>query len=99
MLLVWHPFLLGLITNKLFMEQNLTQSIWEGTATSPQNFAAFEVDAHAAVVINGGGISGITAALLLSNAGKKVTLLESHRIGLGTTGNSTGNLYVTVDLH
>ncbi len=49
------------------------------------------------VAIIGGGITGITAAHLLSRAGKRVVLVEAMSIGLGTTGYSTGNLYATVD--
>jgi glycine/D-amino acid oxidase-like deaminating enzyme len=47
----------------------------------------------------GGGIAGLTAAMLLSKAGREVVLLEAREIGLGTTGNSTGNLYSVVDEH
>lgn len=76
-----------------------TTSIWEGTAEGNITFPAFGGNVKADVVIIGGGITGVTAAMLLGNAGKKVILLEAQQIGLGTTGNSTGNLYVTVDEH
>jgi glycine/D-amino acid oxidase-like deaminating enzyme/nitrite reductase/ring-hydroxylating ferredoxin subunit len=76
-----------------------TISIWEGTAEHGSRYPELEGDQTADVVIIGGGITGLTAALLLSNAGQKVILLEALQIGLGTTGNSTGNLYVTVDEH
>ena len=75
---------------------NPTTSLWK--ATSPA--AAFPVldrDLETDVVIIGGGITGITAADLLSRAGKRVVVLEAMCIGLGTTGHSTGNLHVTVD--
>ncbi len=48
------------------------------------------------IAIIGGGITGITAAYLLSRRGKNVAVLEAHHIGKGSTGNSTGNLYATV---
>ncbi|HEY8219077.1 MAG TPA: FAD-binding oxidoreductase, partial [Methylobacter sp.] len=73
-----------------------TVSIWEGTAKKGSAFPALTGDKEADVVIIGGGITGLTAAMLLSEAGKKVVLLEAWQIGLGTTGNSTGNLYNTV---
>jgi len=44
------------------------------------------------VVIVGGGITGLTAAVLLGRAGKAVTLLEARRIGDGTTGGSTAKV-------
>jgi glycine/D-amino acid oxidase-like deaminating enzyme/nitrite reductase/ring-hydroxylating ferredoxin subunit len=76
-----------------------TSSIWESTAKQGTTYPALQGEKTADVVIIGGGITGMTAAMLLSEAGKKVILLEALDIGLGTTGNSTGNLYVTVDEH
>ena len=76
-----------------------TRSIWEGTAAELPGYPVLNGDHQCDVVIIGGGITGLTAALLLSNAGKDVILLEARKIGLGTTGNSTGNLYSTVDEH
>jgi glycine/D-amino acid oxidase-like deaminating enzyme/nitrite reductase/ring-hydroxylating ferredoxin subunit len=74
-------------------------SIWEGTAEQITGYPALEGNKQADVAIIGGGITGLMAAMLLSNAGKKVIVLEALKVGLGTTGNSTGNLYVTVDEH
>jgi glycine/D-amino acid oxidase-like deaminating enzyme/nitrite reductase/ring-hydroxylating ferredoxin subunit len=76
-----------------------TISIWESTAKQGTMYQVLHGEKNADVVIIGGGITGMTAALLLSDAGVKVILLEALHIGLGTTGNSTGNLYVTVDEH
>jgi glycine/D-amino acid oxidase-like deaminating enzyme/nitrite reductase/ring-hydroxylating ferredoxin subunit len=74
-----------------------TKSVWEGTATAIDDFPSFEGNKSADIVIVGGGITGLTAAMLLSQAGKEVIVLEALKIGLGTTGNSTGNLYTSVD--
>lgn len=71
-------------------------SIWE--ATSPTlHFAALSGETTADVAIVGGGITGITAAMLLAWAGRSVAVVEAHQVGFGTTGNSTGNLYAIVD--
>ncbi len=44
------------------------------------------------VVVVGGGLAGLTTALLASRAGARVAVLEARRIGDGTTGNSTAKL-------
>ncbi|WP_374688388.1 FAD-dependent oxidoreductase [Promineifilum sp.] len=71
-------------------------SIWEADAPS-MTFPTFGGEAEADVVIIGGGITGVTAAMQLAAAGRSVIVLEARQIGLGTTGNSTGNLYATID--
>ncbi len=74
----------------------MTKSFWSGTApasTYPKLSGTIEAD----VVIVGGGITGLTAAQLLSAAGKRVVVLEALTIGLGTTAHSTGNLHTLVD--
>jgi glycine/D-amino acid oxidase-like deaminating enzyme/nitrite reductase/ring-hydroxylating ferredoxin subunit len=73
-----------------------TESFWEATAPAVE-FDVLNGDILADVCIVGGGITGITAAQLLSSAGKRVVVLEAHTIGSGTTGHSTGNLHVTPD--
>lgn len=72
-----------------------TLSVWRGTA-APTGFAMLEGDATTDVLIVGGGITGVTLAVLLAEQGRQVMLLEADEIGSGTTGNSTGNLYETV---
>src|SRR6478672_8280005 len=71
-----------------------TTSVWRATASAP-GFAMLQDDLQCDVLVVGGGITGVTTALLLAQAGRKVVLLEAGEIGSGTTGHSTGNLYVT----
>ena len=71
-------------------------SLWQGTA-QPTHFPSLNEDAIADVAIIGGGITGLTAAMLLVAAGKRVIVLEAGAIGAGSTGSSTGNLYAVVD--
>jgi glycine/D-amino acid oxidase-like deaminating enzyme/nitrite reductase/ring-hydroxylating ferredoxin subunit len=61
----------------------------------PQLTGQHQVD----VVIVGGGITGISAAMLLAQAGKRSIILEQYEIGSGTTGHSTGNLYASTGQH
>lgn len=44
------------------------------------------------VLVVGAGITGLTTALLLARAGRRVAVLEAGRVGGLTTGNSTGKL-------
>jgi glycine/D-amino acid oxidase-like deaminating enzyme/nitrite reductase/ring-hydroxylating ferredoxin subunit len=68
-------------------------SYWDLTETvsqfSPWNGST---QTHYDVAIIGGGITGLTTALLLKEAGKKVVVLERYTIGFGTTGGTTGHL-------
>jgi glycine/D-amino acid oxidase-like deaminating enzyme len=43
-------------------------------------------------VVIGGGITGITTAYLLKQAGQKVAVIEKATIGSGTTGHTTGKV-------
>jgi glycine/D-amino acid oxidase-like deaminating enzyme/nitrite reductase/ring-hydroxylating ferredoxin subunit len=71
-------------------------SFWEGTSHAAE-FPRLTQEVEADVAIVGGGITGITAAQLLAREGKRVAVLEALRVGLGTTGYSTGNLHTVVD--
>ncbi|MDB5761273.1 MAG: FAD-dependent oxidoreductase [Herminiimonas sp.] len=71
-------------------------SIWSA-AQQPVAFPALTSNLSVDVVIIGAGITGITAAALLSSAGRRVAVLEAMKVGHGTTGHSTGNLYAPVD--
>jgi glycine/D-amino acid oxidase-like deaminating enzyme/nitrite reductase/ring-hydroxylating ferredoxin subunit len=72
-----------------------TLSVWRGTAAA-RSWPALAGDTNADVAVVGGGITGLTTALLLARAGRQVVLLEAGELGGGDTGGSTGNLYATV---
>ena len=50
------------------------------------------------VVIVGGGITGLTAALLLKQSGKTVAVFEREHIGAGESGNTSAHLTYVTDL-
>jgi glycine/D-amino acid oxidase-like deaminating enzyme/nitrite reductase/ring-hydroxylating ferredoxin subunit len=72
-----------------------TTSVWRATAPAT-GYAPLRSDVATDVLVIGGGITGVTLALLLARQGRQVVLLEAGTIGSGSTGNSTGNLYATV---
>lgn len=71
------------------------QPIWAETVECPSFTSA--PPNHVDVVVVGGGITGLSVAMRLREAGRDVAVLEMNRIGGGTTGHSTGHLDVHVD--
>ncbi|MES1183111.1 MAG: FAD-dependent oxidoreductase [Myxococcales bacterium] len=65
--------------------------------SSFRHFPNLEADLHTEVAVIGGGITGLTTALLLANAGKQVTLLETRRLGAGVSGSTTAHLTEALD--
>src|SRR6185503_13292402 len=50
------------------------------------------------VMIIGGGITGVTSALLMQNAGLKCLLLEANSLCFGTTGGTTAHINTLLDV-
>ncbi len=73
-----------------------TRSIWNSFSAGT-GFPSLETIIEVDVAIIGGGITGITTALLLKRSGFKVAVLEAREVGKGTSSHSTGNLYVITD--
>ncbi|WP_058535415.1 FAD-dependent oxidoreductase [Legionella saoudiensis] len=71
-------------------------SLWRDITEIKHKYPSLASDLEVEVIIIGGGITGVTAAKQLINAGKTVALIDSQEIGGVTTGASTGNLYVPV---
>jgi hypothetical protein len=72
-------------------------SIWQDEATP--YLPANTPDQHAVydVIIAGGGITGISTALLLQQSGKKCIVLEANNLCFGTTGGTTAHLNTLLD--
>lgn len=49
------------------------------------------------VAIVGGGITGLSTALRLQEAGKRCIVVEAHHIGFGTTGGTTAHVNTMLD--
>lgn len=71
-------------------------SLWRQISKTKKEYPPLDRKIEVDVAIIGGGITGLTTALELIQSGKKVAVIEASSIGSGTTGDSTGNLYVAV---
>ena len=74
---------------------NYKTTLWSDL-TLP-TFGPLEDDLRVEVAVVGGGITGLTAAHLLTRAGVRVALLESRRVGSGETKKTTAHLTEILD--
>jgi glycine/D-amino acid oxidase-like deaminating enzyme/nitrite reductase/ring-hydroxylating ferredoxin subunit len=71
-------------------------SIWVSESGLPA-FPRLQDDIETDVVVVGGGIAGITTALLLRQRGERVTVIEAREVGSGETGRTTAHLTELLD--
>ena len=69
-----------------------THSYYAATANWPSDYPQLEGDISTDVVVVGGGFSGVSTAVELSERGFKVVLIEANRIGWGATGRNGGQV-------
>jgi glycine/D-amino acid oxidase-like deaminating enzyme/nitrite reductase/ring-hydroxylating ferredoxin subunit len=67
------------------------QSLWLGAIPS-EGYPQLNGDVTADVAVVGGGITGLTTALLLTRRGARVAVIEANRVGCGVTGNNTAKV-------
>jgi glycine/D-amino acid oxidase-like deaminating enzyme/nitrite reductase/ring-hydroxylating ferredoxin subunit len=72
-------------------------SLWQSGLTPLKTKAIADQSTVYDVLIIGGGITGITAALLLQNSGKQCLLVEAESIGFGTTGGTSAHINTFAD--
>lgn len=71
-------------------------SLWRDHSANI-SFGQLTGEIKTTVAVIGGGITGITTAQLLKEAGFDVVVVEAMKVGGGNTGHSTGNLYVAIE--
>ena len=67
-------------------------SLWIETGPEQPALPALDHDVGADVAVVGGGLVGITTALLLTEAGMSVVLLEANRRARGVSGHTTAKV-------
>jgi glycine/D-amino acid oxidase-like deaminating enzyme/nitrite reductase/ring-hydroxylating ferredoxin subunit len=68
------------------------QSLWLADAGDAVGYLPLSGEVTVDVAVVGGGISGLTTALLLTREGLRVAVIEADRIGHGASGNNTAKV-------
>jgi len=68
-------------------------SYYAATAHGLIGRPALDGDTRADVCVIGGGYTGLSAALHLAQAGRKVVLIEAYHVGWGASGRNGGQLH------
>ena len=69
-----------------------TESVWLHPDSAMPRFDRLAGDVEADVAVLGGGIVGITTALMLQDDGQNVVLVEADRLGAGVSGHTTAKV-------
>ena len=77
------------------MTQSNSMPIWQDVPLP--SFEPIRADARYDVVVVGGGITGLSAAHFLKQAGVKVCVVERDRLGDGDSGHTTAHLTCVTD--
>ena len=72
------------------------ESLWMGNRPAPR-FESLRAGVHVDVAIVGAGITGLTAAVLLKERGKRVAVIEKGRVASGESGHTTAHLTEAID--
>jgi len=80
----------------MFNRDGVTKSLWQKT-TGAYKAHSKPIRKYYDVAIAGGGITGITTALLLQKAGKRCVVFEAYNVCYGTTGGTTAHLNTLLD--
>lgn len=79
-------------------ESGKTKTLWTETAELP-TFGTLTEDISCDVCVIGGGITGLSTAYMLGQAGKKVVVIDDGRICSGETERTTAHVTNVIDDH
>lgn len=73
-------------------------SLWQDAVDNYRSVNKADHSVLYDIVIVGGGITGITSALLMQNVGLKCLVLEANSLCFGTTGGTTAHINTLLDV-
>src|SRR5689334_4799011 len=79
-------------TISMIKRDGYKRSLWQDNIQPYNKQHIFSPATDYDVIIVGGGITGVSTALLLQEAGRNCLLLDSHNLCFGTTGGTTAHL-------
>jgi glycine/D-amino acid oxidase-like deaminating enzyme len=80
------------VTTTVAADAEQSESLWRATAAPAPATVALEGGAEADVTIVGAGYTGLSCALALAEAGRRVVVLEAQEIGHGASGRNGGQV-------
>src|ERR1700743_1292454 len=85
------------ISNKTIARDGELLSPWQTQIRTASILTGAAPDVTYDCLVVGGGITGLTAALLLQQAGSQVVIAEAHTIGFGTTSGTSAHINTFAD--
>lgn len=82
----------------MIQRDGCNMSLWQDSVEDYRSVNKSDFSVLYDVVIVGGGITGITTALLMQNAGMKCLVLEANTLCFGTTGGTTAHINTLLDV-
>ncbi|KAA5602956.1 NAD(P)/FAD-dependent oxidoreductase [Blastochloris sulfoviridis] len=75
------------------------KSLWAAVTAGGPTYRTLDGEAEADVVVVGGGLSGLAAALHLAETGHSVAVIEAAEPGWGAAGRNNGQVIPTLPFH
>lgn len=93
----WRVFIIKMANPLIMNRDGNTKSIWQENLPNYQCQNHWHRETVYDVLIVGGGITGLTTAVLLQEQEKKCILVEAHNIAYGTSSGTTAHLNTLIE--